>query len=185
MKLISCDQSLSKFGYIIWNDNIPISKNVIRTGQSSCIKKIANVNYFNTIIEQIIFIVEEFIKIVKIENPNFICLEGLAFDATGNQTRNLAGIYFCLLYKLKELGYSETNNLFIISPTSNKSYAKTLLPDKTKVKMNKKLMISLAESKWPGILEGYKSSGVHAGKEDLADALHLGRYVYDHIINKL
>lgn len=189
MKLVSIDQALAKFAYVIWDNNVPISRNIIRTGKSDCVKKIDNVNYFDTTIEQILFIVESFVNIVKIEKPDLICCEGLAFGALGDQTRNLAGLYFCMLYKLKELGYTENNNLFIVTPTKNKAYARTLLPESEdkkakKVKMDKKLMIELAEVKWPEMLQGLKNSGKDAGREDVADALHIGRYVYEQIINR-
>lgn len=189
MKLISIDQSTAKFAYVIWNNNAPISRNIIRTGKSDCKKQIDNVKYFDTIIEQIIYIIETFIDIVKQEKPDVICFEGLAFGAMGDQTRNLAGLYFCMLYKLKELGYSENVNLFIVTPTKNKAYARTLLPEpidkkEKKVKMDKKVMIGLAEETWPKILEGLKNSGKDAGREDIADALHIGRYVYNVILQK-
>ena len=189
MKLLSVDQSTAKFAYVIWDNIVPVSRNVIRTGKSDCKKKIENVNYFDTTIEQIIYIVETFIHTVKQEKPDVICFEGLAFGAMGDQTRNLAGLYFCMLYKLKELGYSENVNLFVVTPTKNKAYAKTLLPEpvdkkEKKVKMDKKVMIQLAEETWPDMLEGLKNSGKDAGREDVADALHIGRYVYDVILQK-
>lgn len=189
MKLISIDQSLSKAAFVVWDNNIPVSRSVIRTGKSDCKKRVENVNYFDTTIEQIIYIVENFIDVVKHEKPNVICCEGLAFGAMGDQTRNLAGLYFCMLYKLKELGYSENVNFYVVTPTKNKAYARTLLPEpidkkEKKVKMDKKVMIQLAEGTWPEMLEGYKNSGKDAGREDVADALHIGRYVYEVILQK-
>lgn len=189
MKLISVDQSTAKFAYVIWDNNIPISRRVIRTGKSDCKKQIDNVNYFDTTVEQIIYIVETFIDVVKKEKPDVICCEGLAFGAMGDQTRNLAGLYFCMLYKLKELGYTEGINFHVVTPTKNKAHARTLLPEpvdkkEKKVKMDKKIMIRLAEENWPNILEGLKNSGKDAGREDVADALHIGRYIYDIILQK-
>lgn len=189
LKLLSIDQSTSKFAYVIWENNVPVSRSVIRTGKSDCKKQIDNVNYFDTTIEQIIYIVETFIDVVKQEKPDVICCEGLAFGAMGDQTRNLAGLYFCMLYKLKELGYSDGVNLFVVTPTKNKAYARTLLSESVdkkekKIKMDKKIMIQLAEEAWPDILAGLKNSGKDAGREDVADALHIGRYVYDVILQK-
>lgn len=186
LKLISIDQSLAKFAVVIWHDNVPISRNIIRTGKSDCKKQIDNVKYFDTTIEQIIYIVETFIDIVRTEKPDVICCEGLAYGAMGDQTRNLAGLFFCMLYKLKELGYSENINFYVVTPTKNKAYARTLMPpsiDKKekKVKMDKKMMIQLAEETWPEMLEGLKNSGKDAGREDVADALHIGRYVIDNL----
>lgn len=189
MKLISIDQSTAKFAYVLWEDNLPISRNVIRTGKADCKKKTDNVQYFDTTIEQIIYIVDSFITVVKEEKPDVICCEGLAFGAQGDQTRNLAGLFFCMLYKLKELGYNEGVNFHVVTPTKNKAYARTLLPEpldkkEKKVKMDKKLMIQLAEEDWPEMLEGYKNSGKDAGREDIADALHIGNYVINQIINE-
>ncbi|QEG08881.1 hypothetical protein [Aeromonas phage 4L372XY] len=189
MKLLSVDQSTAKFAYVLWDDNIPISRSIIRTGKSDCKKQIDSVNYFDTTIEQIIYIVENFIGVVKQEKPDVICCEGLAFGAMGDQTRNLAGLYFCMLYKLKELGYTEGVNFHVVTPTKNKAYARTLLPEpinkkEKKVKMDKKKMIELAEETWPDMLAGLKNSGKDAGREDVADALHIGRYVYDVILQK-
>lgn len=189
MKLLSVDQSTAKFAYVIWDNNIPVSRSVIRTGKSDCKKQIDNVNYFDTTIEQIIYIVENFIDVVKQEKPDVICCEGLAFGAMGDQTRNLAGLYFCMLYKLKELGYTEGVNFHVVTPTKNKAYARTLLPEainkkEKKVKMDKNKMIELAEDAWPDMLAGLKNSGKDAGREDVADALHIGRYVYDVILQK-
>ena len=189
MKLISVDQSTAKFAYILWENNLPVARSVIRTGKSDCKKKTENVQYFDSTIEQIIYIIESFIGVVKEEKPDVICCEGLAFGALGDQTRNLAGLFFCMLYKLKELGYTEGVNFHVVTPTKNKAYARTLLPEpldkkEKKVKMDKKLMIQLAEETWPEMLEGYKNSGKDAGREDIADALHIGNYVINQIINE-
>lgn len=182
--VLSIDQSISKCAVVVWQNNEPIYWDVFKSGGSECKKKLKSVTYFDKEVDKIDFISDNIIKLVTEYNIDKIVMEGLALNAVGNATRTLAGLYYVLLSKLKLLNLVEPDNIVIISPTQVKSKARLLMENngeldsidskgkikKTKIKMDKPVMISIAEIHWPQVLEGYKNSGENAGKEDLSDA---------------
>lgn len=182
--VLSIDQSISKCAVIVWKDSKPVFWDVFKSGGIECKKKLKSVTYFDKEVDKIDFISDNIIELVKEYNIEKIVMEGLALNAVGNATRTLAGLYYVLLSKLKLLDLIEPDNIIIISPTQVKSKARLLMENngeldsidskgkikKTKIKMDKPVMISIAEGHWPQVLEGYKNSGENAGKEDLADS---------------
>ena len=182
--VLSIDQSLAKCAVVVWNDNVPIFWDVFKSGGIECKKKLKSVTYFEKEVDKIDFISDNIISVVNEYNVEKVILEGLALNAVGNATRSLAGLYYVLLHKLKQLDLVEPENIVIISPTQVKSKARLLMENngefetindkgktkKSKIKMDKQVMISIAEQHWPQVLDGYKNSGENAGKEDLSDA---------------
>ncbi|ULG01754.1 hypothetical protein phiA047_0023 [Aeromonas phage phiA047] len=182
--VLSIDQSLAKCAVVVWNDNTPIFWEVFKSGGIECKKKLKSVTYFEKEVDKIDFISDNIISVVNEYNIEKVILEGLALNAVGNATRSLAGLYYVLLHKLKQLDLVEPENIVVISPTQVKSKARLLMENngeletindkgktkKSKIKMDKQVMISIAEQHWPQVLDGYKNSGENAGKEDLSDA---------------
>lgn len=182
--VLSIDQSLAKCAVVVWNDNVPVFWDVFKSGGIECKKKLKSVTYFEKEVDKIDFISDNIISVVNEYNVEKVILEGLALNAVGNATRSLAGLYYVLLHKLKQLDLVEPENIVVISPTQVKSKARVLMENngeletindkgktkKSKIKMDKQVMISIAEQHWPQVLDGYKNSGENAGKEDLSDA---------------
>lgn len=182
--VLSIDQSLAKCAVVVWNDNVPVFWDVFKSGGIECKKKLKSVTYFEKEVDKIDFISDNIISMVHKYNIEKVILEGLALNAVGNATRSLAGLYYVLLHKLKQLDLVEPENIVVISPTQVKSKARLLMENngeletindkgktkKSKIKMDKQVMISIAEQHWPQVLDGYKNSGENAGKEDLSDA---------------
>lgn len=182
--VLSIDPSLAKCAVVVWNDNVPVFWDVFKSGGIECKKKLKSVTYFEKEVDKIDFISDNIISVVNEYNVEKVILEGLALNAVGNATRSLAGLYYVLLHKLKQLDLVEPENIVVISPTQVKSKARSLMENngeletindkgktkKSKIKMDKQVMISIAEQHWPQILDGYKNSGENAGKEDLSDA---------------
>ena len=182
--VLSIDPSLAKCAVVVWNDNVPVFWDVFKSGGIECKKKLKSVTYFEKEVDKIDFISDNIISIVHKYNIEKVILEGLALNAVGNATRSLAGLYYVLLYKLKQLDLVEPENIIVISPTQVKSKARLLMENngeletindkgkikKSKIKMDKQIMTSIAEQYWPQVLDGYKNSGENAGKEDLSDA---------------
>lgn len=183
-RVMSVDPSLAKCAVVVWKDNEPVFWDVFKSGGIECKKKLKSVTYFEKEVDKIDFISDNIISLVRKYDIEKVILEGLALNAVGNATRSLAGLYYVLLYKLKQLGLVEPENVVVISPTQVKSKARMLMenygeveivndkgkPKKSKIKMDKPTMISIAEQYWPQVLDGYKNSGEKAGKEDLADS---------------
>ncbi len=182
--VLSIDQSIAKCAVIVWQNNEPIYWNVFKSGGTECKKKLKSVTYFDKEVDKIDFISDNVIELVKEYNVEKVILEGLALNAVGNATRSLAGLYYVLLHKLKQLDLVEPEDIIVISPTQVKSKARLLMENngevetvndkgkvkKSKIKMDKHVMTSIAEQHWPQVLDGYKNSGENAGKEDLSDS---------------
>ena len=183
-RVMSIDPSIAKCAVVVWNDNVPIFWDVFKSGGIECKKKLKSVTYFEKEVDKIDFISDNIISVVNEYNVEKVILEGLALNAVGNATRSLAGLYYVLLYKLKQLNLVEPEDIVVISPTQVKSKARLLMENngeletindkgktkKSKIKMDKQIMTSIAEQYWPQVLDGYKNSGENAGKEDLSDA---------------
>ena len=182
--VLSIDPSLAKCAVVVWNDNVPVFWDVFKSGGIECKKKLKSVTYFEKEVDKIDFISDNIISVVNEYNVEKVILEGLALNAVGNATRSLAGLYYVLLHKLKQLDLVEPENIVVISPTQVKSKARLLMENngeletindkgktkKSKIKMDKQVMTSIAEQYWPQVIDGYKNSGENAGKEDLSDA---------------
>ena len=125
--VLSIDPSLAKCAVVVWNDNTPIFWDVFKSGGIECKKKLKSVTYFEKEVDKIDFISDNIISVVNEYNVEKVILEGLALNAVGNATRSLAGLYYVLLHKLKQLDLVEPENIVVISPTQVKSKARLLM----------------------------------------------------------
>lgn len=194
MKLMSVDQSLSHCAVVIWDDEgkEPETRYMIRTGSTSSKgKRKPDVVYFDHVIQQIDYIASEILNYVKVHKVDTYVMEELAFQAMGNATRDLAGLYYCILSALLE-HHLTIEQIHTVAPTSVKSFARTLLPEeertiikervdkktgkkvqsKGQLVMKKPEMVRATQCAVPGWLDGLT---LDAGKADFADAYLIGR----------
>lgn len=172
---------MSHCAAVLTEDGVATEKHVYRTGSSGSKTKSKGVVYFDTQVEQIIYIIDNLVDLVNRIKPDVIVLESLSFASVGNATRTLAGLYFCIMYQLYKLGYGD--RVHHLAPTSIKSWARNKLPEdqqtelnkknkRIKKKMEKKDMIQVAEILDSELLKGYT---LVAGKADIADAFILAK----------
>jgi len=97
--------------------------------------------------------------------PDVVALEGLSFGSVGNVTRDLAGLMFIIVVKLREDGYDP----IVVPPTKVKKFATG--------KGNAKKEV-LIENLPTGIRAAFDELGVKktTGLADLADAYWIGKY---------
>lgn len=194
MKLMSVDQSLSHCAVVIWaeDSSVPEAKYVIRTGSTSSTgKRDKDVVYFDTTIEQIMYITGTICALFDEHKPDTYVMESLSLASIGNATRDLAGLFFCIQAALVE-NYLSVTDLHEVAPTSVKAFARKFLPEEeqtyikerfdkkkdkmvesvAKTEMKKAQIVQAAEIAEPGWLSGMT---LKAGKADLADAYFIGR----------
>jgi len=99
-------------------------------------------------------------------NPDYVTIEGLSFGSRGNQTRNLSGLQFSIINKLR---FDNKFIVHIVAPPTLKKFATG------NGKCDKNLMISsLPENVLTSFKEeNYKKS---TGLTDLADAYWLAKW---------
>jgi Holliday junction resolvasome RuvABC endonuclease subunit len=109
---------------------------------------------------------EHIVETVTKLNVELIAIEGLAFGMTGNATRDLAGLQFLIVSKLRHVLRKQ---VIIVSPKSLKVFATA------NGKAKKKDMIAALPEDIVSIFkgEGYKLT---TGLADLADAYFLMQY---------
>jgi len=179
---VGIDTSLSKFAMVIKDRTTGevITHKLYRTGGVNNKKKYNFVSYFDRTEDQIEYIVDSVssqINLIK-DEINSVSIEGLSFSSVGNATRDLAGVYFTLLYVLKKMGI-KGDRVNIYSPQRLKKVAKDILledgfcPDKLKDLKGKDYALLAAELLYPDVVKDYKMSptSVNAGKDDISDAL--------------
>lgn len=194
MKLMSVDQSLSHCAVVIWaeDSSVPEAKYVIRTGSTSSTgKRDKDVMYFDTTIEQIMYITGTICDLFDKHKPDTYVMESLSLASVGNATRDLAGLFFCIQATLVE-HYLGVADLHEVAPTSVKSFARKFLPEEeqtyikerfdkkkdkmvqsvAKIEMKKAQIVQAVEIAEPGWVTGMT---LKAGKADLADAYFIGR----------
>lgn len=195
MKLMSVDQSLSHCAVLLWDENDkPFYREVIKTGSSSSKKKDAEVVYFNTPEEQIIYISNR-IKQLCLENSvTDFAMESLSYGSFGSATRDLAGLYYCILQGLLTGENAlPAKSIYKIAPLKAKSLARLSLPEEERTQINKRVdkktgktvqsvgqrtmgkdeVILACNYAYPGWLDGVTKT--RGGKSDLADAFFIGK----------
>lgn len=199
MRLMSVDQSISHCAVVIWEHGVPIYREMIRTGSnSSRSKKNKDVVYYDTVYEQIRHIVKKILELIDKYKIDKYVMEDLSFGSVGNATRDLAGLFHCIVYALCDKSPKWLDNIHKIPPTSLKSFARNLLPEKDreivkerldkktgkkvyssrKVKMEKSHMIRAVDCVCPGWLDGITLA---AGKSDYADAYLIGKKFFEEL----
>ncbi len=185
---MTLDQSLSKCAWMLWEDNKILDYGVIRTGNSKVKTKKKGVEYFDKTEEQIDFICSLLLDVYDRDAPEFIIMEGLSFGSSGNATRDLAGLYYCIRKHLHDLRGFDYENWKQYAPTSLKAFARDYLDEEkqttvsektgkpTKAKMDKKLMVEAARNEeGDDFLSKFNYS---TGLDDIADAYWVGRKFY-------
>lgn len=205
MKFLSVDQSLSHCAVVVWDEGVPVYREMIRTGSTSSKgKQKPDVMYFDTVYEQIDYICSRITEIVEeYEIVDEFVMEALSFGSTGNATRDLAGLFYCIVLSLVNSGnnWLEWHNIHTVAPTSVKSYARGLLPEEERtivkekvdkktgkkvystgqVKMEKSHMVRAVDCDMPGWLDGITLA---AGKADYADAYLIGKKFLEDLSEK-
>lgn len=199
MIIFGVDQSISKFAVTVFEvseetfEYRVIGKLMIRSGSLDAKKQLPDVRYFKTIHEQIEYITKTFAEYVKDFNAQYVFVEQLSFGSTGNATRDLAGLYYCLQQCVKDFTGLPFSKFGAIPPSSAKSLARDYLPiedqieeyvvksgkdaGKTKTRktvMKKKHMMKAVQQVIPDFIDGYTVNGKNSGAEDLPDSYFIG-----------
>tara|TARA_R110001592_G_C13193009_1_gene753753 strand:- start:48701 stop:49411 length:711 start_codon:yes stop_codon:yes gene_type:complete len=199
--VVGIDQSLSNCAMVYMADKMVQDRTVFHTGSPDT-KEYKNrvdkgFTLFGEVFEehemQVTYIVNCVVNKIAEWNPKRVCLEGLAFGATGKVERQLAGLYFGIITELhNQLGYDIRNgDILKFTPSQVKKIAREFLPEEEQylttytsrnkrklTPMDKKQMVEAAKLAGYGkVLEGYTRKGLVAsrtmptGEEDLADAI--------------
>ena len=190
MKIVAIDQSLAKCAMVFMDtedkDQV-VDFTLSKTGNASVKTKRKDVNYYNTLEEQIHQICNDVVTFVKTYSPEYIVFEALSFGSVGNATRSLASLYGAIRETLIREGLTKGTVILDYAPTSLKTFARELLKPldrverdekgnivllkskkEKKIKMDKKLMVKAVREVYGGdYLSEYNYS---TGLDDLADA---------------
>jgi len=109
MFYIGIDQSYTSTGMVILNEK----KELVST-------KILSTNAKDDIFKRSWELSEEIVEEIKCYQPCLISIEGLAFSMTGNATRDLAGLQFLIVSKIK---FILNHDITIVAPPSLKKFA--------------------------------------------------------------
>jgi Holliday junction resolvasome RuvABC endonuclease subunit len=155
MKVFAIDQSYTCSGFVILRDGIVTHCEKFSTDKNK------------DIFERAWDVVERVVEISRDHNPDIIAMEGLAFGGKGNATRDLAGLQFTIVTRMR---FVHGINVEIVAPGTVKKVAtgkgnspKELLLENLPKDVHKKFL-DLGVKKTTGLL-------------DLTDAYWIGRTV--------
>lgn len=154
---LSIDQSYTSTGYCIFSEARLITQGIITSDKTQDPYDRAD------------HIASEVTKLVSQYDIEEISLEGLAFGMIGNATRDLAGLQFVLITRLRSI--SDKISIMIVPPLSIKKLATG------SGKASKKEMIASLPT---DVATKFKEAGIKAtkGLPDVADAYWIGQYAY-------
>ena len=156
MKVLGIDQSYSSCGLMLLDENGIVASELFKADKKK--------NKFDQS-----FQIASQIGVFCLSNePDWICLEGLAFGMVGNATRDLAGLQFVIMVHLTHRsGFG--NRVEVVPPT----VIKKLATGKGNSKKEE-----LYESLPVNVKDYIQSTGVKktTGRSDLTDAYWLARY---------
>ena len=119
MKLMSVDQSLSHCAVVIFDDGVPVYREMIRTGSNnSKSKKNKDVIYFDNVHEQIRFIVGRILTLAEEHRIDKYVMEALSLSSIGSATRDLAGLFYCIVYGLYQSAILGYQAIHTVAPNS-------------------------------------------------------------------
>jgi Holliday junction resolvasome RuvABC endonuclease subunit len=155
MIYLGIDQSYTSSGIVVVKDQELLYSSVFKTPKDE------------DIFDRAWRISEHVLEVVEKFGVELIAIEGLAFGMTGNATRDLAGLQFLIVSKVRQIA---KKRIVIVSPKSLKVFATT------NGKAKKKDMIGALPDEIVSVFkgEGYKLT---TGLADLADAYFLAQYV--------
>lgn len=203
--VVGIDQSLSNCACVLFKNGIPVEREVFHTGSVDTKEYQTRVRrgdiifgeYFESHTAQVEYIVTQVVELMSKWNPQYIALEGLAYNATGKTERQLAGLYHSIITSLhRELDYCLHKQILTITPNQAKKLARSKLPTdeqylktyttsgKPKLNPMKKpdmiKALQCTEHAW--LLDGYTrktlvaSRKMPTGIEDLPDAYFIGKF---------
>lgn len=191
MRLLAIDPSLSSCAVIVMEKEELLYREVINTSRVEAKPNSPeNLKVFARPTEQIKYIADRVLEISKSFSVKKIGIESPSLHSEGNATRDLAGLFHGIMLTFMNNGFS-IGDIFEVSPLSIKAFAWNFLPEDKKydgkkkdgspkkAKLGKDEMILACESVAPEAIEGFNKTGKRGGKDDLADAYWIGRYLYD------
>lgn len=156
--VMGIDQSFTSSGIVLINEH----EAVIETFRITSNKE-------NDIFARAYGIANEISSIVGRFNPDIIGLEGLAFSKFGDATRDLAGLQFVIVTRLRYT--HKYDNLVVVTPNALKKYATA------KGGANKNDMVDALP---PNVLESFKQSYKKtSGLYDITDGYWIAKYSLD------
>lgn len=155
MIYLGIDQSYTSSGLVVVNGDKLLYASVFKTPKDM------------DVFERAWRIGDHVLEVIEKFGVESVAIEGLAFGMTGNATRDLAGLQFVIVNKVRQIAGKP---VMIVSPKSLKVFATT------NGKATKKEMIGAVPE---GDLEFLKGQGykLTTGLADMADAYHLAQYV--------
>ncbi len=186
MRVLSCDQSLSKAAYMLTVDGEVTLCHVSRTGKTTNKKKYCSCSYYQTLQEQIRHVVADLEHLVETHKPDIVVLENISLGSTGSAAKDLAALWGAMLDYLHRNDIPYMN----VNPLSLKSYLRGLLPvdmqyqrdtlgrvvylksKKPKLKKMEKrdVMDAVFYLKGTDFCKEYTNTGERSGREDLCDS---------------
>ncbi len=155
MKIISIDQSYTCCAYTIFNDGNMETFGTIRSNKD------------HTKFQRALYVATSLLTVYNDCHPDVLCIEGLSFGATGNVTRDLAGLLFTIINIIN----NEHDNLryYLFAPTTVKKTATG------SGRASKQEMIDVLpdDIKDQFIHSGYRKT---TGLADLSDAFWIGTH---------
>jgi len=108
MKVLAIDQSFTSCGIVILNDQeVEYAEKYVSDPAKDMFARAWEVA------EHILYVHQQ-------HQPEYVAIEELAFNAIGNQTRNLAGLQYTIITRLR---YVEGKDIRVVHPTSVKKIA--------------------------------------------------------------
>lgn len=197
-RFVSCDQSTSSCALTLWEGEVPIDKEIIKTGSSHSKTHKKDVVYFPIITQQIDYICDCIVSYIKENDAELFVSESPSMGSFGDAKATLLTLFRAINETIIEKKVLSEGKVISYAPTAVKSFARTFLPleeqkeikskaikdKKTKeiigyqdvevlCEMNKKRMIQAcnleAPSDW---LDGLTLA---SGKADYADSFWIGK----------
>lgn len=159
MNYIGIDQSYTSTGFVVLDDD----KNML-----DC--KILSSDKSEDIFHRAWFLSEIIIDEISKYDECCIAIEGLAFSMTGNATRDLAGLQFSIITKIK---YILNKDITIVAPPTLKKSATT------NGKASKEDMIAALPENILNVFTGEKNWKKSRGLTDVTDAYFLADFLIE------
>ena len=156
MVVVGIDQSISSTGIVILEDSNIIHHEIIGSDIN-----LDDVSRCESICERVCELINQY------DTGKVVC-EGLAFSASGDATRKLAGLQFLIISYIKRL--TEINNISVVAPTTLKKFATG------NGRGNKEDLFESLPNDDKAIVETYLKT---KGRYDITDAYWLARYGED------
>jgi hypothetical protein len=200
MIFVSTDQSCSHCAIIVWENNKPIDRIMVKTGSSWSKTKSKNVNYFEIITEQLNYVSNIIVDLINKYDASKFVMESPSQGSYGDAKATLITLFRTIEEHIITKTKLERSDISSYAPTKVKSYARDFLPKsaqglwvykfnrktdrleevlKKRVIMEKKHMVRACNLHSDNWLEGITKA---AGQEDYADAYWIGQMYINGVI---